>query len=171
MTKKQPLACQMLFTSPTQASSIEQNAGVDIFAFQKCPLLHLFYSNHSHGVRWLHVNTTIRTWMFLLLFCHRAKRLPNEISLGGCKSYNMRLALVFTEKIMTLANVWTIGYLSVPSDTSPRETHMSTLCWNQPVCLEFNDATWSGKDIHRHFHPVQVSFVLWTVLVTEQSIF
>lgn len=32
-----------------------------------------------------------------LFFCHRAKRLPNEISLGGCKSYNMRLALLTSQ--------------------------------------------------------------------------
>lgn len=39
-------------------------------------------------------DTTYRTWTLSPLLCHGAKRLPNEISLGGCKSYNMRLALL-----------------------------------------------------------------------------
>lgn len=40
------------------------------------------------------IDTTHRTWMFILFFCHSAKRLSNEIILGGCKSYNMRLGLL-----------------------------------------------------------------------------
>lgn len=45
----------------------------------------------------LYSDTTYRTWTLSPVLCHGAKRLPNEISLGGCKSYNMRLALLTSQ--------------------------------------------------------------------------